>query len=203
MAGEDKVVHNTAELWAGEFGNEYIKRNSNVPDRSEFWNRMMRRYKPESVLEVGCNIGHNLRYIKAAVPKASIYGVDVNEEALAILRATQPGIFIERAEATDLPYDDHTVDMVVSVGLLIHLTDDASLETAIREMFRVAKKHVLIAEYWAPEWTPIPYHGYVNALRKGPFDRVVKEVMGKHYWWSGRLEAKDGFDRVHFWLYQV
>lgn len=203
MAGEDQVTPNTADLWAGEFGNEYIKRNSNVPDRSEFWNRIMQRYKPRTVLEVGCNIGHNLRFIKAAVPKAELHGVDVNEEALAILRASLPGINAAKASATDLPYDDGSMDMVVSVGLLIHLTKDADLERAIEEMFRVANEYVLVAEYWAPEWTPIPYHGYVNALRKGPFDKFIKGVTGKSYWAAGHLEAKDGFDRVNFWVYPV
>jgi ubiquinone/menaquinone biosynthesis C-methylase UbiE len=201
LDSQDQVVHNTAELWAGDFGHDYIERNSNVPDRSEFWNRIMRKYKPQTVLEVGCNIGHNLRFIKEAVPKAELHGVDVNEEALAILRATLPGVSVKTASATNLPYDDREFDMVVAVGLLIHITDDKDLKRAIQEMFRVADKQVLVAEYWAPDWEAIPYHGYVNALRKGPFDKFIKVTTGKSYWHAGRLEEKDGFDRVHYWVY--
>lgn len=192
------IAENTVELWAGEFGNEYIVRNSNLPDRGVFWSRIMKRYKPESVLEVGCNIGHNLKFIRRALPRAEIHGCDVNEEALAILRAQQPGFFTACADVKDLPYDRKSFDMVVCVGVLIHVTNDKDLIKAISEIFRVAKYYVLVAEYWSYDWEMIPYHGYENALRKGPFDKLLRN-MGKIVD-SRHLDAKDGFDRVHYWL---
>ena len=191
----------TGALWAGEFGDEYIKRNSNLPDRSAFWNRMIYRHRPTSVLEVGCNIGHNLRFIKAAMPKADIVGCDVNEEALAILRAQLPGIPTDLADIRDLPYEDKTFDMVCCVGVLIHVTDNRDLEKAVSELFRVSNRIVLEAEYWAYDWTLIPYHGYENALRKGPFDKVLNRY-GKIRD-AGPLWGADGFDRVHYWVYSV
>lgn len=194
-------TEDTGALWAGEFGSDYIKRNSNLPDRSNFWNKMAYRFKPSSVLEVGCNIGHNLRYLKAALPKAELFGCDVNEEALAILRAQLPGISTDIADVRDLPYEDKSFDMVVCVGVLIHVTNSADLERAVSELFRVSSNKVLVAEYWAYDWTLIPYHGYDNALRKGPFDRILNKY-GKIRD-AGPLWGADGFDRVHYWVYSV
>lgn len=191
-------TEDTGKLWAGDFGSEYIVRNSNLPDRSEFWTRIVKRYRPRSVLEVGCNIGHNLRYIHQAYPRAHLYGCDVNDEALAILKAQQPGVTTDHGDVRDLPYEDHSFDMVVCVGVLIHVTNDADLRKAVSEIFRVAGRFVLVAEYWNYDWEMIPYHGYENALRKGPFDLVLKEygrILD-----SNRLDGKDGFDRVHYWL---
>lgn len=195
-------TEDTGKLWAGSFGSEYIFRNSNLPDRSVFWTRIAKRYKPKSVLEVGCNIGHNLRYLKKALPRAEIAGCDVNEEALVLLKAQNAGISTDCADIRSLPFDDHTFDMVVCVGLLIHLTNDEDLMKGINELFRVANRTVVVAEYWSKTWEMIPYHGYENALRKGPFDQMLSKAHG----WivdSGPLEKKDGFDRLHYWVYSV
>ena len=191
----------TSALWAGQFGVDYTARNSQDPDRSKFWTRIAEKYKPTSVLEVGCNIGHNLRPLKAALPKAEIWGVDVNPRAVKELR--EAGIWGDVADATKLPYGHNSFEMVFCIGLLIHMTDEADLEATIREMFRVSWKYVLVAEYWSPGWVNLPYHGYANAQRKGPFDRVIAEIAEGDVIERGYLEAKDGFDRVHYWVYSV
>jgi SAM-dependent methyltransferase len=195
----------TGALWAGEFGNEYIKRNSNLPDRSMFWNMIAHRYKARFILEVGCNIGHNLRFIKAAKHSVDLAGCDVNEEALAIMRAQQPGVWVDKGDIRDLPYEDRMFDMVVCVGVLIHITNDRELRKAVKELCRVSSQYVLIAEYWDKDWKMIPYHGYDNALRKGPFDSFIdKEVPEMRMVGAGPLDEAKGFDwGMHYWVYSV
>lgn len=199
-------TEDTGLLWAGEFGDEYIKRNSLLPPRDMFWNMILYRFRPlKSILEVGCNIGHNLRYIKQGNSKIELTGCDVNEEALAIVRAQHPGIMTDRADIRELPYEDKSFDMVVSIGVLIHLTNDKDLSRGIEEMFRVSKKWVLISEYWSYQWEMIPYHGYTNALRKGPFERFVEKTMPRaEIAGAGPMDTRYGFDwGMHWWVYSA
>ena len=197
-------TEDTGLLWAGEFGDEYIKRNSDLPDRSLFWNMIAGRYKAKFILEVGCNIGHNLRYIKAAKPGVEVAGCDVNEEALAILRVQLPGVWADVGDIRNLPYEDRMFDMVVCVGVLIHVTNDRDLVKAISELFRVSSDYVLIAEYWAKDWKMVPYRGYDNALRKGPFDEFIDQEFRANLIGAGPLDEHQGFDwGMHYWVYQV
>jgi SAM-dependent methyltransferase len=198
-------AEDTGLLWAGEFGDEYIKRNSNLPDRSQFWNLIMHRYKPKSFLEVGCNIGHNLRYVKAARPNIDLAGCDVNDQAIAILRAQHPGIWVDSGDIRALPYDNRMFDMVACVGVLIHITNDVDLADAVYELFRVSERYVLIAEYYHDHWQMVDYHGYDNALRKGPFDKFIERLVPEAtLWGSGPLDEHLGFDwGLHYWVYRV
>ena len=55
-------------LWAGTFGNEYVDRNLDAYGRrGEFWLPLLDELQPESVLEVGCNVGGNLQWITQKV----------------------------------------------------------------------------------------------------------------------------------------
>ena len=63
-------VRQTRQLdaWRGDFGNSYIDRNAQsaagVSERARMWARVFERLPqgaPTSILEVGCNIGLNLR----------------------------------------------------------------------------------------------------------------------------------------------
>lgn len=196
----------TGLLWAGEFGDEYIKRNSNLPPRDQFWNMIAHRYRGvESVLECGCNIGHNLRYIKQAYPRADLFGMDVNDNALAIMRVQVPGVTAIEGDIRDIPLDDRQFDLVFSIGVLIHLTNDDDLASGIKEMFRVSNKYVLISEYWSPNWEMIPYHGISNALRKGPFEKMVQSVMPRaQIVGAGPMDESKGFDwGMHWWVYSA
>lgn len=92
------------------------------------------------VLDVGGGMG------RIAVPLASSYAVtlcDVSDSMLALARsaATRAGVgerFTARLvdASQPLPFDDHSVDLVICLDLLVHLPDP---EAAIRELHRVVK----------------------------------------------------------------
>ena len=206
----------SASLWTGSFGDEYTVRNSQVPNRRAFWETITLKYltdqkpvdpehldvqKPKKVIEVGCNIGANLKYLAELAPWAYLLGTDVN--ALALEAVNDRKITTMQANLFKMPwYFMHVFDLVVCIGVLVHTLDE-ELDDAIRAVFRLSRKHVLIGEYWAQEWTPIPYHGYENALRKGPFDHRIAAVAHKLPIETGFLDKGDGFDRVTWWMYKV
>src|SRR5687767_4965714 len=108
-------------LWAGQFGDAYVERNRLVDEgRAAFWQRIMQTYRPARVLEVGCNVGANLRWITAELPPEKVFGLDINLSALAELRAALPGVNAVSGRARDLPFGDRWFDLVFTAGVLIH-----------------------------------------------------------------------------------
>src|SRR4029079_8650918 len=107
-------------LWSGEFGNEYVDRNLSAYDRrGEFWLPLMDELQPQSVLEVGCNVGGNLQWIAQRVDSTRVTGVDVNAKALRLLDQRVPGVRGVHAPARDLPVGDRSIDFVFTMCVLI------------------------------------------------------------------------------------
>ncbi|MBN9736495.1 MULTISPECIES: class I SAM-dependent methyltransferase [unclassified Pseudonocardia] len=93
-----------------------------------------------TVLEIGCGTGNVVLRAKRAVPGATVIGLDPDGEALGIARrkAADEGLALELDEgvAEDLPYDDGSVDRVLSSLMLHHLPADRQV-SALREVRRV------------------------------------------------------------------
>ena len=54
-------------LWSGEFGDAYVSRNDQAARyRGPFWDELLGRFPVASALEVGCNVGGNLRWFVAS-----------------------------------------------------------------------------------------------------------------------------------------
>ena len=52
-------------LWKSEFGRAYTDRNDvEKPERIATWRRLLEGIAPARVVEVGCNVGWNLYYLK-------------------------------------------------------------------------------------------------------------------------------------------
>src|SRR5579871_3000916 len=75
------------ELWRGEFGDSYIDRNladdANLASRTAMWADIFKRVAgdpPKSILEVGANIGLNLRAIRRLIP-AALHALEPNAKA--------------------------------------------------------------------------------------------------------------------------
>ncbi|MDY4689578.1 MAG: pseudaminic acid biosynthesis-associated methylase, partial [Alphaproteobacteria bacterium] len=69
----DKIYKTEQEyFWAGEFGNEYIKRNTReklLPSYLNLWSEIISKTSGiKSCLEFGANIGVNLQALKLLIP---------------------------------------------------------------------------------------------------------------------------------------
>jgi pseudaminic acid biosynthesis-associated methylase len=190
-------------LWSGPFGDEYTERNAAADEaRGPFWARLLQAYEPRSVLEVGCNLGGNLRWIVEWVDPRFVVGVDVNESALARLRERDPRANALYASGLDLPFRDGAFDLVFTMGVLIHIgTDD--LATAMSEIVRCSGRYVLCGEYFAAEETPVEYRGEIGALFKRDYGSLYAsrfpelELVEK-----GFLGRDEGWDDVTWWLFR-
>ena len=88
--------------------------------RRPFWEARTTQFGFASALEVGCNVGGNLRWLAELLGPENVAGVDVNEQALEILRERCPGVDVRLAPARELPFEDGAFDLVFTTGVLIH-----------------------------------------------------------------------------------
>jgi pseudaminic acid biosynthesis-associated methylase len=190
-------------LWSGPFGDAYTERNLDAHEaREPFWKRMLTTYEPRSVLEVGCNVGANLRWIVQHVDRRSTLGVDVNEGALARLRAHDPHMNVIYASARSLPFRDRAFDLVLTMGVLIHIASD-ELPTVMSEIVRCSDRYVLCGEYFADEETAVDYHGESAALFKRDYGSLYTSRFPElELVERGFLGRDEGWDDVTWWLFQ-
>lgn len=122
--------------------------------------------------------------------------MDINPVVLDALRGHVPGVHPVLGVARDLPFPDDSFDLVVTVGLLIHIPDEA-LEQVMGELVRVSSRYVLSGEYHADEPTRITYRGHDDVLFKRDYGRLYQEWFPELDLVEERFLTKDeGFDRV-------
>ncbi len=100
------------------------------------------RLKPgDRILDVGCGKAFLLYDFTQSVP-VEVYGVDISEYAITYAKEeVRP--FLRVASATNLPFDDKSFDLVISINTL-HNLNCFELDRALREIERVGKKNKYI-----------------------------------------------------------
>jgi pseudaminic acid biosynthesis-associated methylase len=191
------------ELWAGEFGDAYVGRNSAAVDaRAAFWQRIAQTYPFGRALEVGCANGENLRHLAKLGSSQDLWGVDINEQALATARKAVPGVNAVWGAARELPFRDRHFDLVFTVALLIH-QPDSTLPIVMSEIVRCSNRWVLCGEYMADETTDVNYRGRAGILLKRDYGRLYQELFPDlTLREQGFLAHEDGFDRVTYWVFE-
>lgn len=164
------------QLWRGDFGDAYIGRNVVTPEKlaalSRHWARVLRAVEadpPSTVLEVGANIGLNLRALRA-VSTAELFAVEPNAQARAVLVAdgVLPAENVMDGLTTRIPLADGAVDLAFTSGVLIHVHPDQLLASC-REISRVSRRYVACVEYFSDVEQEVPYRGERGALFKRDF----------------------------------
>ncbi len=163
-------------LWTGAFGDAYTERNAIQPEqmraRVSMWSRILRCTvgdPPQSILEIGANVGANLRALRA-LTAAEFKAVEPNAKAREVLvndGVVAPEHAID-AVATKLPLSDGAADLAFTSGVLIHIHPD-DLPASRAEIYRCARRWIVCIEYFADKPVEISYRGHDNALFKRDF----------------------------------
>ncbi|MFQ5957954.1 MAG: methyltransferase domain-containing protein [Alphaproteobacteria bacterium] len=103
----------------------------------------------DRVLDVACGTGVLAREAAKRVgPTGRVTGLDLNEGMLTVARRLSPEIEWRQGDATRLPFDDASFDVVVSQFALMYFPDRIA---ALKEMMRVlAPGGRLAVAVWAP-----------------------------------------------------
>ena len=127
----------------------------------------LRGLKINTTLEMGANIGLQLRHLQAMGIK-NLYGVELQWDAVERAKQLTHGISIIQGSAFDLPFKNNYFDLVFTSGVLIHI-HPRDQKKAMREMYRVSNKYIWGFEYFNPTEQEIPYRGNRNVLWKNNF----------------------------------
>ena len=174
------------EFWAGEFGDSYISRNesenllaSNIALFADIFSSLDK--VPLSVMEIGANIGMNIKAIQKLSPGAQFTGIEINKQACEILVGT--GCEVIENSIIDA-VTSKTFDLVFSKGVMIHLMQDQLVST-YKKMYEWSNRFILIAEYYNPTPVTIPYRGNSDRLFKrdfaGEFLDLFSDVVLRDY----------------------
>jgi pseudaminic acid biosynthesis-associated methylase len=186
----------TETFWAGSFGVDYTERNQiDWRTREEFWRSAMEYMSPTSVLEVGCNRGHNLMAIQAVDSTVETHGIDINAKAVSEARGNGVGAQLGSARNIVQMFSRGSMDLVFTAGVLIHVPPE-DLEATMRNIVAVSRKYVLAIEYEAEQEEEVEYRGHTGKLWKRPFGKLYQD-MGLNLLAFG--DAK-GFDRCTFFV---
>jgi pseudaminic acid biosynthesis-associated methylase len=114
------------ELWAGEFGLNYINRNNSKIssyNTAAMWSKMLHATNNvKSIREFGCNIGLNLVALKYLQPSLQLSGYEINKEAV---RQAKESNVAKIKECSILEkFEDEKVDLTFTCGTLMHINPD-------------------------------------------------------------------------------
>lgn len=187
----------TTDLWAGQFGNEYIERNRVAwQPRAEFWRSAVEFCTPATVFEFGCNIGLNLRAIQSVAPNTALFGCDVN--ATAVNEARAAGFEVQHVGAQGVAglYEPGSMDLVFTAGVLIHVAP-ADIERTMRDLISLSGRYVLAIEYHEEEGeVEVEYRGQTGALWRRPYGKLYAD-LGLRLLSQGEA---GGFDKCTYYL---
>jgi SAM-dependent methyltransferase len=91
------------------------------------------------IYDFGCGCGRVTRHLVRQAPGARIYGSDIDEPAIAWLRAHLPAVDARVNEwLPPLPHASETFDLVIGFSVFTHLDEDYQ-DAWLRELWRVTK----------------------------------------------------------------
>lgn len=165
---------------------------------------MLHNITPGSIVEIGANIGLNLRAIKL-LSSAALTAVEPNDVARQRLVAdgvvTPDNCF--DGFAASLPFDDGQFDLSFTHGVLIHIHPDR-LTDSCKEIARVSNRYVLCSEYFSTASREIKYRGHTEALFTRDFGKFWQttcpelHLLDYGFFWTGAGCVDD----MTWWLFE-
>ena len=208
---QSKFNISQSQVWSGTLGNNYILRNpatdQNIEIRIPFWNKLLNDKcgNVKNILEVGANIGINLRAIEKVDDSIDLFCVEPNEEAISILARDKvlKEENILKSTANKIDHKDSFFDLVFTCGVLIHIENE-NLIKSLKEIFRVSKKYILCLEYFSDKEEIIDYNQGNALLVKRDYGSIYLDnfpelkVVDYGFLWK-RTEL---IDNVTWWLFE-
>ncbi|MGF1534590.1 MAG: pseudaminic acid biosynthesis-associated methylase [Bernardetiaceae bacterium] len=176
------------DFWSGDFGKQYTNRNT--PRSLDVWNQTYKNLygterfdmfnifignipKESKILEVGCNVGIQLRGLQR-LGFTNLYGIELQSYAVERAKQISSQINIIQGSAFDIPFKNDYFDLVMTNGVLIHIAPN-DLPKAISEIVRCTKQYVLGFEYYSETLQEVNYRGNQGFLWKMDFAKVYQD----------------------------
>jgi SAM-dependent methyltransferase len=130
--------------WTLRGGEEYFQEQEDQPARTErsLWlAERVASYRPESILEIGCGYGKQLRSIRRLIDVPMV-GLDFSPTQLGLARTYLEGldrIELVHGSGARLPFADGAFDLVLTSAVILHNPPPVA-EAIRREVLRVTRR---------------------------------------------------------------
>ena len=165
------------EFWAGDFGTEYIGRNDSeelLASNLRFFSVALKQaVQISSCLELGANIGMNLKALKLLYPKIRLKGAEINPVAATQLAELIGAENVFKGSMFDYPLVDK-VELALIKTVLIHVNPEM-LDTVYEKLYQSSSRYILVCEYYNTTPVTIAYRGHTDRLFKRDFAGEILE----------------------------
>lgn len=141
------IYQSPRAYWTLRGGRDYFREQegqSARTTRSEWLADRIAHYQPESILEVGCGYGKQLRALRQRLD-APLVGLDFSETQLLTARRYldgAKGVTLLLGSGDRLPFEDGAFDLVFTSAVILHNPPDIA-ERIRWELLRVARRWVV------------------------------------------------------------
>lgn len=139
-----------------------------IPTFQEYWNLTSN----SSLLDVGCAKGFMLYDLTLLISNITVSGIDISEYAIEnAVEEIKP--FVSVANATCLPYEDNSFDVVISINT-VHNLEREDCAKALQEIERVSRGKSFI--------TVDAYRNEEEKRRMFDWNLTAKTIMSVEEW---------------------
>ena len=195
------------EFWSGEFGEDYIERNTKedlfFSKNLWFFTDALKSIDSlASVIEFGPNIGANLIALHALFPNLQSTGIEINKKAVKELEKNLPNTEAINESILDCEITKE-YELSLIKGVLIH-QDPSVLDFIYSKLYAASSKYILVAEYYSPVPVELDYRGNSGKLFKRDFAGEIlekyKDLSLVDYGFAYRNEKKAPQDDISWFL---
>jgi len=158
-------------FWAGDFGSEYIGRNDSeqlLASNLNFFTKALKQAgKISSCLELGANVGMNLKALQLLYPGIEFKAAEINPDAAKLLAGFIGEKNVYSGSIFDYPVTSK-VDLSLIKGVLIHINPDM-LSVVYEKLYQACNRFILVCEYYNPSPVTISYRNHSDRLFKRDF----------------------------------
>jgi SAM-dependent methyltransferase len=141
-----------------------------------------------SLLDVGCAKGFMLKDFTEAIPGMTVAGIDVSDYAIANAVEGMEH-FVQVADARDLPFEDDSFDLVVSINTIHNFERDEVVQS-LREIQRVSRNYSFVVLD--------AYRDEEESKRIEAWNLTALTVLSTDGWIE--LFAEAGYEGDYYWF---
>jgi SAM-dependent methyltransferase len=131
-----------SQYW-GSYAQDHTKHYNY--EMAKFIRDLVMSLRAQSVLEVGCSAGNDLKLFPEDLP---VKGIDTLDIAIDNAKANLPKFDFRKADITQIPFEDGSFDLVFTRNLFNHI-DTKDVKKSVDELFRVSKKYIFNIELFS------------------------------------------------------
>lgn len=172
-----------------------VKKNKNIPGNyfdkhssknplirfavRKFYEKLVkfaRHSNADTILEVGSGEGYISNLLNEHMNPKRILATEYEKEAIEKSKKLHPHINVQQEDIYNLGFKDNSFDLVVCCEVLEHLENPAK---ALKEIKRVARKHVIVSVPNEPVWR-------IANIARGSYIKQLGNTPGHINHWSRR-----------------